>query len=390
MRRGSLRRLRTVWAVGAVALVAALVPVVVAGGAQAASVFSTTMVNQGNGNCVDVPGGAATSALQLIQWSCNAGANQSFGFTPVSGAATTYRIATLTSGSCIDVAGGSSADNAVVMQYACHGGTNQQFRLQAVSVGGASNTFNLVSVGSGKCIAPAGDAAASGTALVQLPCTSAASRVWRLPDLNGGGGGGPSPSPPPTGTVRVFWLRPSDVPFDQRYPDGIAKVMAEAQRYYKQELGRTFKINNPVIEVVSGEHVKSWYENTPAGGGKYWWAVTNMQNELIRRKGVNVGDRRWINVGMVSAEGDGAGGGGGNGWVILCEHDVLGAAGQNGPMGRWYGGMVHELGHAFGLPDAASTDGTPMSASFYDYPNTHFDASQKASILNGPYGSFVS
>ncbi|WP_079141529.1 hypothetical protein [Streptomyces sp. LUP30] len=54
------------------------------------------------------------------------------------------------------------------------------------------------------------------------------------------------------------------------------------------------------------------------------------------------------------------------------------------------GGMVHELGHALGLPDSASTDGTPTSADFYDYPNTHFDQSQKNQILNGPYGSFLS
>ena len=63
---------------------------------------------------------------------------------------------------------------------------------------------------------------------------------------------------------------------------------------------------------------------------------------------------------------------------------------RNGPMNRWYGGMVHELGHAFGLPDPSSTDGTPMSASFYDYPNTHFSQSQKNQILAGPYGSFLS
>src|SRR4051794_32798334 len=68
---------------------------------------------------------------------------------------------------------------------------------------------------------------------------------------------------PPTGTVRVFWLHPSDVAFDQRYPDGIAKVMAEAQRYYKQELGVTFTLNNPVVEVVTGDQVRTWYENTP-------------------------------------------------------------------------------------------------------------------------------
>jgi len=30
-----------------------------------------------------------------------------------------------------------------------------------------------------------------------------------------------------------------------------------------------------------------------------------------------------------------------------------------------------------------------MSASFYDYPNTHFSQSQKNGIFNGPYGSFL-
>jgi hypothetical protein len=36
----------------------------------------------------------------------------------------------------------------------------------------------------------------------------------------------------------------------------------------------------------------------------------------------------------------------------------------------------------FGLPDSTSTDGTPMSASFYEYPNCHFSEAQKNSILN--------
>jgi hypothetical protein len=181
------------------------------------------------------------------------------------------------------------------------------------------------------------------------------------------------------------------VPYDQRWPDGIAAVMREAQRYYKQELGKTFTLNSIVVETVLGEHPRSWYENTSAGGDKYWWSVTNMQNELIRRYGLRNGDPRWLIVGEISAEGDGAGGGGGNGWVLLCQHDADGAAGvRSEPMSRWYGGMVHELGHAFGLPDASSTDGTPMSASFYSYPNTHFSAAQKTAILNGPYGSFLS
>lgn len=206
----------------------------------------------------------------------------------------------------------------------------------------------------------------------------------------------PTPTPttpsttPPTRTVRVYWLKPSDVAYDQRWPDGIASVMREAQRYYQQELGRTFTLNSPVVEVVNGDHVKSWYENTPNGSEKYWWAVFNMQQELMRKLNLQAPDSRWVNVGEVSAEGDGAGGGGGGGWVILCQHDADGAAGVNGDMNRWYGGMVHELGHAFGLPDSTYTDGTPMSASFYSYPNTHFTQAQKNGILTGPYASFFS
>lgn len=165
--------------------------------------------------------------------------------------------------------------------------------------------------------------------------------------------------------------------------------MKEAQRYYKQELGKTFKLNDPVVEVVVGEHVRSWYENTRNGNDKYWWSVFNMQQELLRRLKLNAPDRRWLMVGEVSAEGDGAGGGGGSGWVILCQHDADGAAGIGGTMNRWYGGMVHELGHALGMPDSSRTDGTPLSASFYDYPNTHFNQDQKTRILNGPYGQFL-
>jgi hypothetical protein len=200
----------------------------------------------------------------------------------------------------------------------------------------------------------------------------------------------PTPGTPPVRTVRIFWLKPSDVAFDQRYPDGIANVVREAQRFFMQQLGKTFTLNNPVVQVVNGDQPRTWYENTPNCGEKYWWSVCNMQTELRRKFGLGAPDTRWINVGEISAEGDGAGGGGGNGWVILSGHDADGAAGINGAMNRWYGGMVHELGHAFGLPDATSTDGTCMSASLYAYPNCTFNQTQKNGILNGSYGSFLS
>ena len=143
---------------------------VAAAPASAATTFTSTIVNPGNGNCATVPN--ANSAAQLALASCDSRAGQMFTFTP--GAGDVYTIGTFTQGSCVDIYGASTADNAAVIQYACHSGTNQQFRLRSVS----ANTVNLVAVSSGKCVAP------SGASLVQLPCS--ANTAWRLPGYTPG------------------------------------------------------------------------------------------------------------------------------------------------------------------------------------------------------------
>lgn len=142
--------------------------------------FASTVVNQSGGQCADVPNGAPNNVLQLVQAGCNGATSQTFTFVPVAGATGTYSINTLTAGSCVDVTGRSTADNATIIQYTCNGQTNQQFRLQAVTVSGANNTFNLVAVESGKCVAPA------PAGLVQLTCSTAATQVWRVPSYNAG------------------------------------------------------------------------------------------------------------------------------------------------------------------------------------------------------------
>jgi GH43 family beta-xylosidase len=162
------------WLAGPV-LVAGLVTVAPAAPAQAAAAFSSTIVNQASSDCATVPNG--NSAVQLTRAACNSSAGQSFSFTLVSG--DVYTIGTFTAGSCLDIFGASAADNATVIQYACHTGTNQQFRLTALG----GNTFTVAAVHSNKCVA--GD----GTALVQLPCNSATTRVWRIPGFTSSPGG---------------------------------------------------------------------------------------------------------------------------------------------------------------------------------------------------------
>lgn len=179
----------------AIATTALLAGVVVAitspaGPAQAAVQFTSTAVNSNGGNCMDLPNGQTGNGVQLRQWTCNSAAPQNFTFNPVSGTTDQYTIATVAAGKCVDVYGVSTADNAAIIQWTCHTGDNQKFRLVPVTVPGTDKTFNLQAVHSGKCIVPSGGASSSGTGLVQLPCSTASSRVWRLPGFNPGSGGG--------------------------------------------------------------------------------------------------------------------------------------------------------------------------------------------------------
>jgi hypothetical protein len=199
----------------------------------------------------------------------------------------------------------------------------------------------------------------------------------------------PTPTPTPiTGNpfvVKVFWLIPDDVHYDENmYVNiniGMGRVMLEAQNYYQQELGVTFKLNIPIVEVVDGDHPTNWYETTPINGQEQkWWAGYNMRDEIMRKYNIAAPDPRWKVVSYISAQGHG---GEIDGWVMLPKGDVEGAGGYSDePMDRWVGGMVHELGHAFGLPDIYSSDGTPMSSSFYNYPDCHFSPEQKEILLN--------
>jgi len=171
MTRTVRRGRRTCAAVLALAVAVALVAAVRPGRADAATTFTSTVVNVASGQCAEVPGGASTQALQLGQRACTGAAAQRFTFTPVAGQGETFTVATLTAGSCVDIFGASTADNAAVIQYSCHSGTNQQFRVQSSTAGG----YNLVPVSSSKCVAPN-----TANALVQLACSTAADRAWRL------------------------------------------------------------------------------------------------------------------------------------------------------------------------------------------------------------------
>jgi hypothetical protein len=138
--------------------------------------FTSTVVNKGNGLCLDESDWTTVAAAQFDQWTCNGGTNQQFGFVPTAAGASTYFIHPMTPDYCLDVSGASTASGAAVVQWPCNHNSNEQFTLRAVS----SGVFQVVAQNSGLCLAPSGDSTASGAPVVQLPCTTAATRTWTI------------------------------------------------------------------------------------------------------------------------------------------------------------------------------------------------------------------
>src|ERR1043165_4979069 len=159
----------------------------------AAVAFTSTAVVQHDARCMDVFGAQTGDNVNLIQWNCHGGTNQSFTFTPVAGVANTYTIGTFVAGKCVTVSGNSTADNAAIVQSACNGSTSQQFRLVAGTTSGLDKTFNLQAVSSGKCIATTGASTANGAQLVQIGCSTAPDRFWGVSNFTPGGQAGSRP-----------------------------------------------------------------------------------------------------------------------------------------------------------------------------------------------------
>jgi hypothetical protein len=228
--------------------------------AQAAGVTST-VINVGSGVCMDDPNSQTTTGVQLIQWTCNGGTNQNWTFSLVAGTTNTYTIASF-AGLCVDISGKSTADNAMVIQWTCNGQTNQEFQAQPVTVSGKTNTFNLVSVNSGKCIVPTGDSTASNTLLVQLPCTTATTRVWQVSALASGGGGG-------TGGTGTF--------------QGLPNVAPNACN--STTLPKAYGTNFPVPSDPNGQGFAN--ETAMGWDGNFWPVIGYLSGSFFARGVVN-------------------------------------------------------------------------------------------------------
>lgn len=125
-----------------------------------------------SGKALDNPGHSTTPGTQLVTWSPNGGANQTWRFTRRTDGS--YELANAESGLCADVEGGATAVGAKVIQWTCTGGTNQRWTVTRQ----AGGTYTVASVKSGLVLATA--SGTDGAAVTQQPDTGTPLQRWAI------------------------------------------------------------------------------------------------------------------------------------------------------------------------------------------------------------------
>ncbi|AUG81886.1 alpha-L-arabinofuranosidase [Kitasatospora sp. MMS16-BH015] len=154
----------------ALAAVAALATMVVAGPAQAAT--TGALRGTGSGRCLDVQNAATTDGAALQIYDCSGGANQQWTLTSANQL-------TVYGNKCLDVPNHATTAGTRVQIWSCSGGANQQWKVNADG--------SIVGVESGLCLDVTGGATANGSAVELWTCNGRSNQQWT--GLSGGSGG---------------------------------------------------------------------------------------------------------------------------------------------------------------------------------------------------------
>lgn len=196
--------------------------------------------------------------------------------------------------------------------------------------------------------------------------------------------------PPVAKSVRVVYMVPGDRQERSDYRGAVEQAVREVQTWFFGELaGRTFRLNQPIVEVFGSRETAAWYNtNQPPGvTDPAVYTFYNAYNELNEALGLRFFDDNYVWVVYIDA----AGGTGAGSWnvAILPEHDLLGLIGQNPNdprIARWHGGLGHEVGHAFGLPhpDPSERDAL-MQFGYLTFPRAYLTDGNRTDLANGTF-----
>ncbi len=225
--------------------------------------------------------------------------------------------------------------------------------------------------------------------------------------------------PNPEHVVRVLYAVPADREFSSDSHEAIRRAVEHVQSWYHQQLGGLgFSLHDPIVENCPMSQPGDFY----ARGGAWqkvvegvqhcapvrgWWDTGTYDapgstNTWVIYADVEESCDEWHQLGQDAHEL----GRGGWGMTIMPRWDVEGVTNPGGEfyycdegpndnsLGRWMGGLAHELTHALavdyhppgcdeGLPTCDSL--SMMSYGYEAYPDTYLRDDEKAILRSSPF-----
>ena len=190
-------------------------------------------------------------------------------------------------------------------------------------------------------------------------------------------------------TVHIIYAVPSDRDANPHYGTPLVDAITHVQGWYREQLGTTFMIAPTSPQTCKLAQITENY----VGANGWDRVIADLQH--CAPVGYLAQWDTWVIYADVDPpcgdEADAAFelGRGGNGITILHRGDLNGVSledsdtyapcdwlrrGQDG----WFGGLAHELGHAFGLGHPEGGDESLMWTSWYYYPDTFLNDADKA------------
>ena len=194
--------------------------------------------------------------------------------------------------------------------------------------------------------------------------------------------------------IHFVYMSPSDVAYSAKLEAGVENAARTLQAWFPDELGgKTFALNNDVVEWYQTPHNTSWYQTNPDSdafyAGRFWESATADAFALTGGHFYDPDDIWVLYLDAMPLPGQYIGGT--SSVALMAAHDLAGLNGNSSePVSRWIGGTGHEMGHAVGLPHPPDSPGGPddWSLMYYGYitfPDTYLRSADRSTLLKSGY-----
>jgi hypothetical protein len=190
----------------------------------------------------------------------------------------------------------------------------------------------------------------------------------------GSSGDGGTPEEPCEGgkVVHFVYFVEADQDYSESQHADIERQAYAFQNYWYEQLGVTFYLNRPVVDVIEADYESAWYVDTPDGihNDSRWYRLGNVKSEVYAKLGIQDFDADHRVVSYPTSRYDGrVGGNFGGAWM---DGDDLTCMPGNGPTypyddlnpAHCLGHAAHEFGHILGLDHEGPNDDC-MQYGFY-------------------------